>query len=321
MRILLLSMPDSFEHMPSIVIRMPNGALSSLAGNIDEHHKVEVADLILCQRSVRETVTRLLDELNPQVVGLSVMTFQRRTAERIIRMVRRLKPEAKIAVGGYDPSLAAEAYLAMPIDFIVRGEGEVTFRELTRALESHSDMHFIGGLSHRHEGRWVHNQLRAPSRLESEEIRLPKRSARVLKGYTMLGRQVDVGGGRVHVVVAHERLHHRQVHAGLGESGAEAVTERVRVPGGNTGALAVIAKDASQPLVGEGLAAVRSLRHHEKSRFARLGTFGEQVGLHQPCDVGVNGYPAFLVALSDHTCPTATDVDVSDPESEHFGTA
>jgi len=53
MNILLLSMPDSFEHMPSLVIRMPNGALSSLAGNIDAHHRVAVADLILVQRRVR----------------------------------------------------------------------------------------------------------------------------------------------------------------------------------------------------------------------------------------------------------------------------
>jgi anaerobic magnesium-protoporphyrin IX monomethyl ester cyclase len=192
MNILLLSMPDSFEHMPSIVIRMPNGALSSLAGNVDAHHKVAVADLILCQRSVRQTVTRLLEEFDPQLVGLSVMTFQRRTAERIIQMIRQLKPDAKIVVGGYDPSLASEAYLGMPIDFIVRGEGEITLRELTRALEGHGQMHFISGLSHRQEGKWIHNQLRAPSQLESEEIRLPNRSARVLQGYTMLGRQVDV---------------------------------------------------------------------------------------------------------------------------------
>ena len=33
MNILLLSMPDSFEHTPTIAIRMPNGALTSLAGN------------------------------------------------------------------------------------------------------------------------------------------------------------------------------------------------------------------------------------------------------------------------------------------------
>src|SRR5579864_5989742 len=77
MNVLLLSMPDSFEHMPPAVVRMPNGALTSLAGNVDPHHRVAVADLILVQRSVRDTVTRLVREMNPEVVGLSVMTFQR----------------------------------------------------------------------------------------------------------------------------------------------------------------------------------------------------------------------------------------------------
>jgi anaerobic magnesium-protoporphyrin IX monomethyl ester cyclase len=36
MNVLLLSMPDSFEHMPPVGIRMPNGALTSLAGNVDQ---------------------------------------------------------------------------------------------------------------------------------------------------------------------------------------------------------------------------------------------------------------------------------------------
>ena len=35
MNVLLFSMPDSFEHMPSIAVWMPNGALTSLAGNVD----------------------------------------------------------------------------------------------------------------------------------------------------------------------------------------------------------------------------------------------------------------------------------------------
>jgi hypothetical protein len=48
------------EHMPAVAIRMPNGALTSLAGNVDPHHCVAVADLILVQRQVRETVTRLV---------------------------------------------------------------------------------------------------------------------------------------------------------------------------------------------------------------------------------------------------------------------
>jgi radical SAM superfamily enzyme YgiQ (UPF0313 family) len=192
MNVLLLSMPDSFEHMPPAAIRMPNGALTSLAGNIDPHHRVAVADLILVHRKVRETVTRLVHEVNPQVVGLSIMTFQRRTAGRIIDLVRSLQPDVKIVVGGYDPSLAPEAYENMGVDYLVRSEGEVTFRELLRAIERGTGVEQICGLSYNAGQGWVHNPGRPPHRLEDSEIRMPNRAARVLKGYTMMGRQVDV---------------------------------------------------------------------------------------------------------------------------------
>src|SRR5512145_534653 len=104
MNVLLLSMPDSFEHMPALAIRMPNGALASLAGNVDPHHRVAIADLILVQDRVRHTVERLVRDLKPDVVGLSVMTFQRQTAQKIIDCILALKPDARIVVGGYAPS-------------------------------------------------------------------------------------------------------------------------------------------------------------------------------------------------------------------------
>jgi radical SAM superfamily enzyme YgiQ (UPF0313 family) len=139
MKVLLLSMPDSFEHTPADAVRMPNAALTSLAGNVDQHHRIAVADLILVQSRVRETVTRLVAEQAPDVVGLSIMTFQRKTAKAIIRLVRSLRPSAHIVVGGYDPSLAVDAYTDLSddgADFIVRGEGEITFRQLLCTIES-----------------------------------------------------------------------------------------------------------------------------------------------------------------------------------------
>ena len=194
MRILLLSMPDSFEHMPSVAIRMPNGALASLAGNVDPHHRVAIADLILAQQSVRETVERLVREIEPDVVGLSVMTFQRHTALRIVELVRRLRPVTRVVVGGYDASLAPEAYMAPDagVDFIVRGEGELTFRELIRALERGADPAGVAGLSFKDGDGFTHNPDRSVSSLDGGDVRLPNRSARVLRGYTMVGRQVDV---------------------------------------------------------------------------------------------------------------------------------
>src|SRR5579864_2213722 len=151
MNVLLLSMPDSFEHMPSVAIRMPNGALASLAGNIDPHHRVAIADLILAQSCVQATVERLVRERAPDLVGLSIMTFQRATALAIARLIRLIRPAARIVVGGYDPSLAPHAYQACPdVHFIVRGEGEHTLRELLRALEMDENrLGSIAGLSYR----------------------------------------------------------------------------------------------------------------------------------------------------------------------------
>src|SRR6266576_1842076 len=99
MNVLLLSMPDAFEHMPPVAIRMPNGALASLAGNIDAHHHVAIADLVLAASTVASTVSRLVRDHEPDVVGLSIMTFQRVTALRIARLVHRLRPSARIVVG------------------------------------------------------------------------------------------------------------------------------------------------------------------------------------------------------------------------------
>jgi radical SAM superfamily enzyme YgiQ (UPF0313 family) len=194
MNILLLSMPDSFEHMPTVAIRMPNGALASLAGNVDSHHRVAVADLILVQDNVRGTIERLMREFYPDLVGLSVMTFQRKTALKIADLLRLLKPDVKIVMGGYDPSLAPQAYECegSNVDFIVRGEGEITFRELVRAIEGGESFEQIPGLLFRQDSEWHETAARGVHSLEGDDIRLPNRDARILCGYTMLGRQVDV---------------------------------------------------------------------------------------------------------------------------------
>jgi anaerobic magnesium-protoporphyrin IX monomethyl ester cyclase len=195
MKILLLSMPDSSEHTPTIAIRMPNGALSSLAGNVDPHHRIAVADLILVDKCIGATVEDLMKKIQPDLVGLSVMTFQRKTAKAIIGLLRLLRPSVRVVVGGYDPSMAPEAYAedsASPVDFIVRGEGETTFRELLRAMETDNRYERILGLSFRENGRFRHNPDRPVNQLDGGEMRLPNRDARILSGYTMLGRQVDV---------------------------------------------------------------------------------------------------------------------------------
>ena len=194
MRILLLSMPDSFEHTPALAIRMPNGGLTSLAANIDPHHEISVADLVLAQSSVQRTVKQLVRTHAPDLVGLSVMTFQRRTARRIISLIRTIAPGTRFVVGGYDPSLAPHAWTHpdIGVDFIVRGEGELTFRELVRAVERATPLSEIPGLWYRDGAAFRQNPKRPIALVENGSLEPPKRSTRVLSGYTVLGRQADV---------------------------------------------------------------------------------------------------------------------------------
>ena len=196
MNVLLLSMPDSFEHTSSVTQRMPNGALASLAGNVDRHHRVAIADLILVPRRVRQTVERLVREVDPDVVGLSIMTFQRGTARKIVALVRALKPGVTIVVGGYYRTRAAEVYEdpAWDVDVIVRGEGDSTFRELLRALEAGRDLSGVAGLLYRQGPGMVRTPDRRVSSLSGEDVALPNRGARVLTGYTFIGRTIEVVG-------------------------------------------------------------------------------------------------------------------------------
>jgi radical SAM superfamily enzyme YgiQ (UPF0313 family) len=190
-------MPDSFEHTPALTMRMPNGALASLAGNAGPGHRVATADLILVQDSVVPTVERLMRDQDPDVVGLSVMTFQRRTALKLVRLIRAIKPSVTVVAGGYDPSLAPQAYESPDsgIDFIVRGEGELTFRALLQTLERGGDAAAIPGLTFRANGSgdgFRHTPARPVSRLEDGVVGLPDRGSRVLNGYTFLGRPIDI---------------------------------------------------------------------------------------------------------------------------------
>jgi anaerobic magnesium-protoporphyrin IX monomethyl ester cyclase len=194
MNILLLSMPDSFEHTAPVTMRMPNGALASLAGNVDPHHSVRIADLLLVQRRVAATIESLVAAAPPDVVGLSIMTFQRHTARKVVALLRTLCPAARIVVGGYDPSLATGIYEhpAWDIDAIVCGEGDITFRELLRAWEAGREPAGVAGLSYRTAAGFVRTPPRPASRLGADEVRLPNRTARVLDDYTFLGRKIDV---------------------------------------------------------------------------------------------------------------------------------
>jgi radical SAM superfamily enzyme YgiQ (UPF0313 family) len=191
MRVLLLAMPDSVNLVDSFA-RFPNIALVSLAGSLPDH-EVKVMDLVAYRGRIRQPLTAMLTGFRPEVVGLSAMTFQFDSLLRIARLVRRLLPDARLVAGGYHASLMAEEVTAadptLPVDFMVRGEGEATFAELLAALAAPTpEFREIRGLSYRRDdGTWRHHPARELVDLAS--IPLPNRRARVNQDFGLFGRK------------------------------------------------------------------------------------------------------------------------------------
>lgn len=193
MRILLLAMPDTADVLDYFV-KLPNLGLVSLAGSL-RGHDVRVVDLVLYKPQIKRILEDALTEFKPQLIGLSAMTFQFDTLLRIARFIKEWDPSIKIAAGGYHVTLMAAELTAgnalLPFDFLVREEGEGTFRELAAELErNHPSLDRVAGLSFRRGEDWVHN----PSRplMDLEKLPLPDRKARLANGFTLFNESIDV---------------------------------------------------------------------------------------------------------------------------------
>jgi anaerobic magnesium-protoporphyrin IX monomethyl ester cyclase len=198
MKVLLLSSPVVQLDFDRIA-RVPNLGLASLAAHVDDLCTVHVAD-IHGLKNHREYVKRIVNGYD--LVGLTAMSFQYREALALAKIAK--DAGAKTVFGGYHPTLAAEeigkSKDAALIDYIVRGEGEATFRELVEARLAGKSPKGILGLSyHDGEGKgkgkgnekeMVHNSVRPL--LKVEEIRMPKRDARLItKGFYSFDVPID----------------------------------------------------------------------------------------------------------------------------------
>jgi radical SAM superfamily enzyme YgiQ (UPF0313 family) len=193
MRILLLAMPDTADYIDG-VIRIPNLALASLAGNLPGHD-VRIIDLVAYKPHLRRIITETFLSFRPQAVGLSAMSFQFDTLLRVARYLRSLDAGIPLIAGGYHTTLMARddtaARWAGVLDFLVRGEGEATFRELAAALEEgRSDFSGILGLSYREGRLWKHNAERPLQDLA--DVALPRREARTAGGFSFGPWSMDV---------------------------------------------------------------------------------------------------------------------------------
>ena len=193
MRIVLFAMPDTSDILET-ACRLPNLALASLAAAVKDHD-LHILDLVLKKPAVKDAIRDTIQTYSPQLVGLSAMTFQFDTLLRVAAYIKSINPEIQIVAGGYHATLMykeiSEEKSELPLDFIVRGEGELTFAALVEALEQEKpDFQAINGLSYRSETGWQHNLERGL--LDISKLPIPARSSRIDNSFYILDQPMDV---------------------------------------------------------------------------------------------------------------------------------
>lgn len=128
----------------------------------DFHRYKEVieSDDHLIWKEIRGIIT----SFEPDFVGISVMSAKVPSAFRIAAICKEIDKEISVVCGGHHPTVRPDEMLAnRDIDFVVRGEGELTLYELLCAQNDLAiDYQTIPGLSFRRDrnSNIVHNKKR-----------------------------------------------------------------------------------------------------------------------------------------------------------------
>ena len=161
MKILLLSPPTTSAVKAVVGTTGPPLGLAYLASMVREEHEVRIVDS-LAEGYDHGDVKRIMKGYDPDVVGITATTSMMPDAYRVARMAKRLNENVKVVMGGPHATFLPErTFRECPyLDFIVRGEGEVTFKELVDALEENKNPSNILGLSINMDGKVKNNPSR-----------------------------------------------------------------------------------------------------------------------------------------------------------------
>ncbi|NLB89340.1 MAG: B12-binding domain-containing radical SAM protein, partial [Syntrophomonadaceae bacterium] len=152
MKVLLVTLNAKFIH-------------SSLAlAYLKAFAQSESINIEIREYTINEQVMDILADIHkakPDILCFSCYIWNIEPILEICSDFKRVNPDIPIILGGPEVSYDAKDILAKyPVDFVIRGEGEETFKELLLSLKNKSGYSFIKGITYRHEDKIIENEDR-----------------------------------------------------------------------------------------------------------------------------------------------------------------
>jgi len=185
MKILLIKPPFSeiYGQFQSAATEYPPMGLMYVAAVLEKaKHDVKIVDMP-AERVSEDGLGKILADFRPELVGITVVTPTVNYSFKLAELAKKTAG-CMVAMGGIHPTtMPGEVIANGSVDFVVRGEGEYTFLELAKILESkNDDLKKCLGLTWKHEKKIVHNADRTMIE-DLDELPFPSRRLVNLKNY------------------------------------------------------------------------------------------------------------------------------------------
>jgi len=176
----------------------PPLGLLYLAGYLKKkgNYKVFGLDAQVERLDYNDEFKQRIKKINPDVVGITAMTFTLIDVLKTINLVKEVEKELSkkiiIVLGGPHVHLFPEETINLEdVDFIIKGEGEIPFFNLLKALEGKRELRNISGLVFKKDGQIMNNHV--DDFIEDlDELSFPDRELLPIEKYNSL-----LGGNRV----------------------------------------------------------------------------------------------------------------------------
>jgi len=185
----ILLIKPSGRHGLSFAFDIIPTGLEYIAAYIEDVvDEVDIIDLEMESKPIQRTVEKYLDLLKPDIVGVSMSATEHSEGLEIAQLAK--KQDIATVLGGYHPTAIPDELLShSQVDMVVRGEGELTMRELI----TKGDAKGVNGVSYKDGKEIIHN----PDREFIEDLDSLPFPARHLRRYTyrmtlMQDREHDV---------------------------------------------------------------------------------------------------------------------------------
>lgn len=120
-------------------------------------------DVVIVERSVEKNdIKSKMQDFRPDIVGISSISYSSSTdAIRITKFIHKNYRNLPVVCGGAAASALPELYLReAEMDFVILGEGEVTWKEFVDAWKGERTFYDIKGLAFLDQGKYVCNPMR-----------------------------------------------------------------------------------------------------------------------------------------------------------------